>query len=129
MKKSQKTDARCIELMLKYISHMEEAYNHYNISSKNDLEENVLCHLAITQLITNVYECSKKLREKALDEMPLFSSMKRSLRTARNIASHEYEEVDFKVLHDAVTQLLRKKVTSELEGVQNAFKNSDHGNE
>jgi len=125
MKKSQKTDARCIELMLKYISHMEEAYNHYNISSKNDLEENVLCHLAITQLIINVHECKKKVTAESLSHLPHFLTLGRSLKMARNIAGHEYDEINFELLHRLIIRLTDDKTIRELEGLYEALRCSN----
>jgi len=47
------------------------------------------------------------------------------LKTARNIASHDYDSLDFDIIYRITLQLISKEVSKELEAVANDFQQSD----
>ena len=49
------------------------------------------------------------------------------LKAARNIASHDYDSLDFEIIYRRTLQLLNPKVSQELEAVVNDFEQSDTG--
>lgn len=124
MKKSNRLDVVCIDLILKYIGNLREAYDTYNITSKVELKRATLCHLAVTQLITNIYQSKQKMSEKIIDDTPIFSRLQKALKAARNIASHEYGELNFGLLHELATELLAKDLIEELEAIKDALKHN-----
>jgi len=115
MKQSFKTDKICIEKILRYISQMRHIYELSGVSSPDELEDDFACHLAMTQLITNIHEMTVKIQSETLAKVPSFSMLKPRIRAARNIASHDYEGVDFSILFKLINQLLRRSVTNELK--------------
>ena len=52
--------------------------------------------------------------------MPLFSKI--GLKASRNIASHDYDSLDFDVIYKRTRQLLKSEVADELEAVKNGVK-------
>ena len=120
MKQSNKLDVICINKILKYIKNINEAYDTFQIGSADDLEKNVICHLAITQIITNIYEIKLKIQDATLAKMPLFYKI--GLKAARNIASHDYDSLDFDIIYKRTCQLLKPEVLNELETIKNDIK-------
>jgi uncharacterized protein with HEPN domain len=84
------------------------------------LKSERLSQFAVTQIITNIYELKKKLTPEVLIDMPNFDKIK--LAGARNIASHDYEQVNFRMIYDICDMLTSEAVESELSGV---FKNAN----
>jgi len=119
MKPSPELDMYCVEKILKYIKNIRQAYATYNIFRAHELATNELCHFAITQIITNIYETKIKLTDDALAQIPKFAKIR--LRTARNIASHDYDSVDFDIVYRITLQLTSNEVVKELEAIV-AFK-------
>jgi len=60
MNQSYALDMACIKKILKYTQSIRYAYEVYKIGSASELSENELCHLAITQILTNIYEAKEK---------------------------------------------------------------------
>jgi len=83
------------------------------VNSFRDLQQSVSAKYAITQLITNVYELSRKLQEETLLKLTNFNSP--TLRKARQIASHDYEATDFRSIYNLCSKLTSPVVKSELE--------------
>jgi len=119
MKPTDKTDIVCINKVLKYIALIRKAYSNFNIKTLDDLEANDICQLAITQAITNIYEVKKKIRADALSRVPSFDKI--LLKAARNIASHDYDSLDFEIIYKRTLQLLKPEVSEELEAAKHDF--------
>ena len=120
MKKSAETNITTIEKIQMRIIQLKELYEMYDISNAQDLEDIYPCHLAVTQLITVLYQCRQRLTDEALAKVPTFSKIK--LRVERNIASHDYDSLDFKIIYERVCKLLSAEVTGELEVVKDDLK-------
>ncbi len=123
MKQSNTFDIVCIGKVLKYIKNIEKAYATFSIVNADDLAENELCHLAITQIITNIYEAKQKMQNTTLEKVPLFNKI--GLKAARNIASHDYDSLDFDVVYKRTCQLLKPEVQNELEAAIDDIKRSN----
>lgn len=125
MKKSDRLDSICISRLLKYIQTLRDAYDMFNITNADDLAANDICQLAVTQIITNIYELKLKMQSKSLDKTPLFNKI--GLRASRNIASHDYDSLDFEIIYKQTCQLLCQEVSDELEAAKDAIKRNSTG--
>jgi len=117
VKPSAKTDIICVEKILKYIDDIKDCLEHFNIKSHNDLKSTRLSQLAITQVITNICEVKKKITPETLQNLQKFDRIK--VVGARNIASHDYERINFKIIYDICNMLSCDKVIAELKEVVN----------
>jgi uncharacterized protein with HEPN domain len=120
VKKSNEVDVVCINKILKYIENISDAYATFQISNADNLARNEICHLAITQIITNIYVIKLKMQDVTLDKTPLFNKI--GLKAARNIASHDYDSLDFDIIYKCTCRLLNPEVFKELETVKNDIK-------
>ena len=68
-------------------------------------------------MITNIYEIKKKIRLETLAKAPSFDRI--LLKVARNIASHDYESLDFEIVYKRTMQLIKEEVSEELEAIKN----------
>jgi len=125
MKQSDRLDIVCISKLLKYIQTLRDAYGMFNITSAEDLAANDICQLAVTQIITNIYELKLKMRSKTLDRTPVFNKI--GLKASRNIASHDYDSLDFEIIYKRTCQLLKQEVSDELEAAKDAVKRDNTG--
>jgi uncharacterized protein with HEPN domain len=121
VKQTTKTDIICIEKVLRYISLINETYKKFDINNLENLEDDVICQLAITQLMTNIYEVQKMIQPETMDKLTLFSSLRFRLKAARNIASHDYESVNFEIIYNTIKSLNNEKVIKELVAVKNVI--------
>ena len=112
MKKSASVDVQCITKIQAYINDIRAILATDNISSAEALKNTLSAKYATTQLITNIYELSRKLQDDTLTALPNFNSP--VLKKARQIASHEYEAVDFRSIYSLCTQLTGETVKKEL---------------
>lgn len=126
MEQSIKLDIICIDKVLRYIKLIGETYTMCGVVKKEDLLDNGVCQLAIAQALTNVYEVKKRISPTVLSKAPSFDKI--LLKAARNIASHDYDSLDFRVVFDRTMQLLNKEVSNELEAVINELRNNNEGN-
>ena len=117
MDTNHKTDKACIEKILKYMNDIRTCISHFNIDSFEVLQDKRLAQLAITQSITNIHEVKRLIDEDVLDKMPTFAGIK--LSAARNIASHDYENVNFRIIYDVCKKLTASDITEELENEYN----------
>jgi len=117
LNKDYKTDKTCIEKILKYINDIKICLSHFRINSFNELKNERLAQLAITQSITNIYEVKRLINQEILNEVSNFDNIKIS--AARNIASHDYESVNFKIIYDVCNKLTANTVMEELENEYN----------
>ena len=125
MKLSAKTDIECLERIMKHIGSIKKAYTAFGIETLNDFLGSDVCQLAVSQALTNVYELRKKLREETLAKMPNFQQIR--LHAARNIASHDYDSLDFEIIYRRVNQLLREEIHTEMEDALNELANDKQG--
>ncbi len=113
MKQSNETDKICIEKIIKYIGDIQTCFNHFNITTYSEFENQRLAQLAITQSITNIYETKKYLQQATLYNIPDFDKIK--IGVARNIASHDYESINFETIYRICTKLLSSHIKEVLE--------------
>ena len=107
---------QCIEKILKWTMKISEVLDRFDIQKYEDFEQNEICQLAITQLITNIYELTKKVEKDVLDAMPILTKSRSGLKSARNISSHDYESIDFRIMYRLVCDLTSDNFQNELEG-------------
>ena len=120
MKKNSNTDKICIEKILRYVGDIRECFEHYDIKSYRDLESKRLAQYAITQIITNIHELKKKMTDEVLSKLPEFDKIR--LANARNIASHDYDSLDFEIVYRMCERrLLSDTAKNELEGVLKSY--------
>ena len=112
MKKSLDTDKQCVGKILRYIGNIRQSLDHESVKSYEALEDTVSTKFAVTQLITNIYELSKHIQPTTLDSLKEFGKIR--LRTTRQIASHDYAAIDFKLVFNICTRLTAKSVQDEL---------------
>ena len=124
MKKNDKTDKICIAKILRYIGDIKECFEFYGIKSYSDLESKRLAGYAVTQIITNIHELKKKLTDTVLLKLPEFDKIR--LTNARNIASHDYDGLNFEAIYTICKRrLLNENVKNELEGVLKSYEDND----
>ena len=124
MKNNSKTDKIFIEKILRYIGDIKDCFERYMIKSHMDLENERLAQYAITQIITNIHELKKKMTNEVLSKMPEFDKIR--LAYARNIASHDYDSLDFEAVYRICKRrLLSENVRNELEGVLKSDEEND----
>ena len=112
MKKSLATDKQCVGKILSYIENIRQSLDHENVKSYEDLEDTVSTKFAVTQLITNIYELSRHIQATTLDSLKEFGKIK--LRTTRQIESHDYAAIDFKLVFAICVRLTKESVQDEL---------------
>lgn len=117
MKQSLENDKICIEKIMNYIGDIKDCFTHFDINSYSDIESERIAQLAITQCITNIYETKKNVQQTTLDNIPEFDQIK--LSTARNIASHDYDSLNFEVIYRISTKLMSDKIYEVLENEYN----------
>jgi len=116
-------DLHCIELCVKHIKKMRAVFDEFGIKTLEDFEGSETCQLAITQLVTNIHEPSKKIGDDLTAQMPLFSKQRKRIKVSRNISSHDYESVDWEIVYKLVCDLTKDEIIAELEGVANELRN------
>lgn len=112
MKKSSELDKQCIEKILKNINRIKSAFEHFNINSLADFQNCDLAQLAITQAITNIHESKKHMQDDTLVKLQEFDTIR--LSGTRNIASHDYDSLNEKVVYEICLKLLAKQVNEVL---------------
>jgi len=125
MKQSKKLDAICIGKILRHIQSINKAYTTLKVENASDLADNDICQLAVTQALTNIYGLRQKIQAETLEQMPLFAKLRLGLKAARNIASHDYDSLDFSMIYNITSRLSDKGTIKELEAVKNAFEQNN----
>jgi len=125
MVQSNKLDLICIEKILRHIQTIKDACILFNIYDPNDLALNEICQLAVTQAITNIYELKQKIQNETINKMILFSNLKFGLKAARNIASHDYDSLDFGIIYGLIEKLMRDDLIDELEVVKHGIQQNN----
>ena len=125
MKQSYELDAVCIRKILKHIKAINSAYTTFKIGNSENLEHNDICQLAITQALTNIHQLRQKIQDETLAKVPLFAKLRLGLKAARNIASHDYDSLDFGIIYKITNRLLDQALIDELEAAKNVIEQSD----
>jgi len=126
MKQSDKLDIICATKILRHIQSITDAYKVFNIVKAEDFKVNHICQLAVAQAMTNIYELWKKLQAETIEKMPNLSTVR--LKATRNIASHDYDSLDFDILYNQTQKLMKPEIRKELEAVINVTNPCDSGN-
>ena len=113
---------QCIIRILKWVQTIQDVFNKFSVQVYDDFEREEICQLAVNQLITNIYELAKKIDGDIVDKMPLLSKSRLSLKTARNISSHDYDSLDVKIIYRLVNDLTNIDFKRELEAMCNELK-------
>jgi uncharacterized protein with HEPN domain len=115
MKQSRKTDRLCAEKILRHIGDLKNCLTHFEIKSHRDFENKRLSQFAATQIITIIHELKIKITAETLCKLPEFNKIK--IAGARNIASHDYEKINFRMIFDICKMLTSEDIENELNGV------------
>jgi len=126
VKHSAETDIISLRRILGYIMDIGECFDHFVVESHADFAANRLAQYAITQIITNIAEIRKDISDATLLLLPGFSRIK--VIGARNIASHAYEQVNFRIIYDICGMLQSENVVKELNGVIYGVDGNDRQN-
>ena len=116
-------DLHLLERILKWINKMKDVFAEFNIENFDDFESNETCQLAINQLVTNIYELMKKIDVNFYNKIPLLIKLRRRLKLSRNIASHDYEQLDLDIVYKLIISLASQEIISELEAVLHEYGN------
>ncbi|MCL1862473.1 MAG: hypothetical protein FWF78_02775 [Defluviitaleaceae bacterium] len=115
MKQGSKTDEICLVKVLRHIGDLRDCLAHFEINTHKDFESRRLAQFATTQIITIIHGLKKSIKPETLEKTPEFNKIK--IAGARNVASHEYDKVNFRMIFDICTMLTSKKVSAEIRGV------------
>ena len=115
MKKSDESDKLKLNSIIKSISNIKKAFTQNQISNVNNLKNDELTQAACTQLITNIQEAKKKLQDETYNKLIELNKIK--LAGVRNIASHDYDSLDFSVIYYICRDLIKANVLSEVYAV------------
>ena len=113
---------QCIEKILRWTLKTQDVLDKFAIHDYADFEHDEICQLALNQLITNIYELTKKIDNEVLDKMPILSKSRFGLKNARNISSHDYDSLDFKIVYRLVKDLTNTNFKKELEDMLDELK-------
>jgi uncharacterized protein with HEPN domain len=127
MKKTIEQDVQRLNGILKSINNIEKCFKVHNINNSNDLKNDEVAQAACTQFITNIYESKKKLQDETFNKLVELNRIKIS--GARHIASHDYDSVNFIVIHSICCKLIESDVLSELQEIIASIKENENGNE
>lgn len=89
-----------LEIILYEISLLDEGLDYYRCKSYEEFSKNPFVQRAVTQVITNVHETIKKIPEEYIIENKNIDWNK--FRTTRNISSHDYMSVSFRVIWNII---------------------------
>lgn len=115
MKKSPAQDAQKLRSIIKSIINIGDCFQQRNIDNADNLNCDALAQAACTQFITNIYEAKKRLQDETINKLPELNKIR--LASARHIASHDYDSLEFVVIFGICKQLSRAKILAELYGV------------
>ena len=105
-------DIQKLRNILKWLEHIKLVYTESEILNPNVLKNNIIAQAALTQFITNIYEDKKKLSDETFNKLSELNKIK--LAQARNIASHDYDSVDFGIIYAICKKLIAYLQTQEI---------------
>ena len=115
MKKSNAQDIQQLSNIIKSITNIKICFEQHGVNNSNDFKRDVIAQAACTQFITNIYESKKKLQDETVDKLVELNKIK--IAGARHIASHDYESVNFIVIHSICRSLIERAVLSQLNEI------------
>lgn len=107
---------------------MQGVFHEFDINSLHDFQQNETCQLAISQLVTNVHELTKKIDIELYDHIPHLVMLKRKLKYSRNIADHDYESLGLDMVYKLVKTLTHADVFDELHQAAEDLRNTIFSN-
>ncbi|MCL2351931.1 MAG: DUF86 domain-containing protein [Firmicutes bacterium] len=115
MRESSEYDAQKINSIIRHILNIKKCFALNGIIDPNNLKHDEISQAACTQFITNIYEAKNKLGEERSNMLNELNKI--NLSGARNIASHDYDNIDFGIIYSICKKLTASKVLSELYAV------------
>ena len=115
MKKSNESDIQKLNSIIKSLTNIKKAFEQNGINNANNLKNDEITQAACTQFITNIQEARKKLQDETYNKLAEINKIK--LAGARNIASHDYDSLDFVIIYDICRRLIRSSILSEVYAV------------
>ena len=112
MKKSVEQDINKLNSIVKSIGNIKMAFDRNTIDTPTSFRNDELTQLACTQLITNIYEAKKKLQDETFDKLTTLNKI--DLSTTRNIASHDYDRINFNIIYELCKRLTRPGILAEI---------------
>ena len=129
MGKSEARDIKNLHAIIKSITNIKKAFEQGDINNARNLKNDEIVQAACTQFITNIFEAKENrdsgLREETYCKLNELNRIK--LRGARQIASHDYDNVDLYVIYDICMKLTRATVLSEIYGALAELEKPDEG--
>ena len=123
MNKDTANDRRHAAKILAHIADIGRVLELEKIDSSSDLAGSIAAKFAVTQLITNIYELTRGMQPATLQALNEFGKIR--LRTTRQIASHDYGAMDFRLVYVIAAKLTSQQVRNELS---NFIKEARNGN-
>jgi len=115
MKKSNEIDIQKLNSIIKSLTNIKKAFEQSSITNANKLKKDEITQAACTQFITNIQEAKKKLQDETYNKLVKLNKIK--LAMARNIASHDYENLDFGIIYDICRRLVEESVLFEIREI------------
>jgi len=112
MKKSNESDIQILNNIAKYLTNIRKTFEKNEIKNVNHFVTDEIAQAACTQFITNIYEAKKKLQDKTYNK--LIELNKINLSGARNIASHDYNSLDFNIIYYISLRLINTTISDEI---------------
>jgi len=108
-------DIRKLNSIIKSLTNIKRVFEQNNINNSNNLKNDEISQAACTQFITNIQEAKKDLQDKTYNKLEELNKIK--LAGIRNIASHEYDSLDFSIIYAICIQLTKPSILSEAYAV------------
>ena len=115
MKKSNELDIQKLNRIIKSLTNIKNGFEQNEINNANDLKNDEMTQAACTQFITNIQEAKKKLQDETYNKLVELNRVK--LAEARNIASHDYDSIDFVIIYRICERLVKPAIFAEVSAV------------
>ncbi len=94
------------------ISDLKDSLQEFKIQSFQDLKNSRFGKYSITQIITIIYGLSTHIRETMLKRLLAFNGI--DMNVTRNISSHNYDALNYRILYSIIEKLIDDKIFNEL---------------
>ena len=115
MTKSYEQDIQKLNSIVKSITNIKVAFEKFSINDVSNFQNNELVQLCCTQILTNIYQDKKALDENIYNKLTELNKIE--LGKPRNIASHDYNSLDFSIIYGICKRLVKSIVLSEIYAV------------
>lgn len=115
MKKSNEQDILKLNSIIKSLTNIKKVFEQNEITNANILKRDEISQAACTQFITNIQETKKKIQDETYNKLVEFNKVR--LAGARNIASHDYDSLDFGIIYDICKRLIKDNILLEINKV------------